>query len=36
MPQLFSGPVLAALAFVLWGITPLFYRLIPGADAIEL
>lgn len=36
MPLLFSGPFIAAAAFILWGITPIFYRLIPGANALEL
>lgn len=31
-----NGPLLAVLAFILWGITPLFYQLLPGANALEL
>lgn len=30
------GPPLAILSFVLWGLTPLFYRLIPEASPPEL
>ncbi|MGL5006583.1 MAG: EamA family transporter RarD [Plesiomonas sp.] len=36
MPLLFSGPFIAAAAFILWGITPIFYRIIPNANALEL
>ncbi len=31
-----SGPVLAVFAFILWGLTPLFYHLLLGASAPEL
>lgn len=31
-----SGALLAVFSFVLWGITPLFYQLIPQASAPEL
>ncbi|AKJ42530.1 EamA family transporter RarD [Pragia fontium] len=31
-----SGPALAIFSFVLWGITPLFYRLLPDASPLEL
>jgi chloramphenicol-sensitive protein RarD len=31
-----SGALLAVFSFILWGITPLFYRLIPQASAPEL
>ena len=31
-----AGPLLAASAFVLWGLTPLYYRLVPGADVYEM
>lgn len=31
-----NGPALAVLAFILWGITPLFYKMLPDANALEL
>ncbi|WP_368877730.1 EamA family transporter RarD [Providencia vermicola] len=31
-----SGVVLAIFSYILWGITPLFYRLLPGAEPLEL
>ncbi|VFS49484.1 putative chloramphenical resistance permease RarD [Budvicia aquatica] len=31
-----SGPALAIFSFILWGITPLFYRLLPDANPLEL
>ncbi|OAT34711.1 EamA family transporter RarD [Proteus myxofaciens] len=31
-----SGVALAIFSYILWGITPLFYRLLPGAQALEL
>lgn len=31
-----SGVVLAVFSYVLWGITPLFYRLLPGALPLEM
>ncbi|BDH47289.1 permease [Salmonella enterica subsp. enterica serovar Choleraesuis] len=31
-----SGPVLAVLAFILWGITPLYYQLLTDASTFEL
>ena len=31
-----NGPVLAVLAFILWGITPLFYKMLPDANVLEL
>lgn len=31
-----SGVALAIFSYILWGITPLFYRLLPGAEPLEL
>ncbi|QAV22413.1 EamA family transporter RarD [Proteus hauseri] len=31
-----SGAVLAIFSYILWGITPLFYRLLPGAQPLEM
>ncbi|EKT64945.1 EamA family transporter RarD [Providencia burhodogranariea] len=31
-----SGVGLAIFSYILWGITPLFYRLLPGAQPLEL
>lgn len=31
-----SGVLLAICSYILWGITPLFYRLLPGAQPLEL
>ncbi|MEX6314848.1 EamA family transporter RarD [Providencia manganoxydans] len=31
-----SGIALAIFSYILWGITPLFYRLLPGAEPLEL
>lgn len=31
-----SGAALAIFSYILWGITPLFYRLLPGAQPLEL
>ncbi|WP_323085049.1 EamA family transporter RarD [Providencia alcalifaciens] len=31
-----SGVALAIFSYILWGITPLFYRLLPDAQAMEL
>ncbi|MEQ5674714.1 EamA family transporter RarD [Providencia stuartii] len=31
-----SGVALAIFSCILWGITPLFYRLLPGAEPLEL
>lgn len=31
-----SGVALAIFSYILWGITPLFYRLLPDADPLEL
>ncbi|GKX54386.1 permease [Leminorella grimontii] len=31
-----SGAALAVFSFVLWGITPLYYRLLPGAYPLEM
>lgn len=31
-----SGAILAIFSYLLWGITPLFYRLLPGAQPLEL
>lgn len=31
-----SGIALAIFSYLLWGITPLFYRLLPGAEPLEL
>lgn len=31
-----SGAALAIFSFILWGITPLFYRLLPGAEPLEM
>ncbi|WP_111742064.1 EamA family transporter RarD [Leminorella richardii] len=31
-----SGAALAVFSFILWGITPLYYRLLPGAYPLEM
>ncbi|WP_205438449.1 EamA family transporter RarD [Edwardsiella tarda] len=31
-----NGPLLAVLSFILWGITPLYYKLLNDANAFEL
>ncbi len=31
-----SGVALAIFSYILWGVTPLFYRLLPGAQSLEL
>lgn len=31
-----SGAMLAIFSYFLWGITPLFYRLLPGVQPLEL
>lgn len=31
-----SGVALAVFSYILWGVTPLFYRLLPGAQPLEL
>ncbi|EMF0918382.1 MULTISPECIES: EamA family transporter RarD [Providencia] len=31
-----AGVALAIFSYILWGITPLFYRLLPGAEPLEL